>query len=269
MTAKTNPDQSVSKVADLLDFIQEDREETLSRPEHEASVGLWYRGLESDLFKLVPTFHRDEIPLGDEIYLMNRFKQNAYQFLDDRPQDEWEWMLLARHHGLPSRLLDWTENPLVGLFFAAGGLDNSDPEADGLLWCLSPGELNRIATNNTLRTDVLPMFSDDAHSPEDEFLNNYRAHSVSNLVSETSRAPAAAIGVRTTKRAQAQLGVFTIHHADKQPIDDWLDKPHLRKYVIPQAAKPDILAELRNAGITKFVLFPELDNAATEAKRGF
>ena len=269
MTAKTSPDQFVSRVADLLDFVLQDRKEMLPAHERDGSVGLWYRGLESDDFQLVPTFHRDEIPLRDEIYLMNRFKQNAYQFLDERPQGEWEWMLLARHHGLPSRLLDWTENPLVGLFFAAGGLANAAPETDGLLWCLSPIEINRIGNNDTLRTDVLPMFSDDARSPEDEFLNNYSAHSVSNLVSETSRAPAAAIGVRTTKRAQAQLGVFTIHHADKQPIDEWLDKPHLRKYVIPQTAKPDILAELRNAGITKFVLFPELDNAATEAGRGF
>ena len=268
MNAQHQPETAVSGVADLLELVAKDRKEMLIEPNHEDSVGVWYRGLESDRFQLVPTFHREEIPLGNEIYLMNRFKQNAYQSLEVRPQGEWEWMLLARHHGLPSRLLDWTENPLVGLFFAAGGLGYTAPKADGLLWCLSPAELNRIAHNDTLRTNVLPMFSEDAQSPEDEFLNNYSARSVSSLVSETSRAPAAAIGIRTTRRSQAQSGVFTIHHADKRPLDDWLDATKLRRYVVPQAAKSKILDELRDAGITRFALFPELDSAATEAKRG-
>ena len=95
---------------------------------------------------------------------MNRFKQNAHEFLDERPQGEWEWILLARHHGLPSRLLDWTERPSGSLF--ASREDERYQQSDGALWCLSPGHLNEFAK---LPTDVLPMFPDQNELSDEIF----------------------------------------------------------------------------------------------------
>jgi hypothetical protein len=50
------------------------------------------------------------------------------------PTDEWEWLALAQHHGLPTRLLDWTYNPLVGIYFSVES--ESDSLADGKLFAL-------------------------------------------------------------------------------------------------------------------------------------
>ena len=267
-------DRSITSLAELIDLVGQDYDtlETEWSKEPQAPFpGVWYRGLSSHSQPLLPTLHRDTIPVRDESVIMNRFKQNAYEFLEERPEGEWEWMFLARHHGLPSRLLDWSENCLVALFFAAGGFEQNGPNsADGVIWCLLPTKLNGIASNSTIRTDVVPMFADHPDlSSEDEFLNNYKTSVMSHFIGTPSIPPAAGISIRTTRRIRAQQGVFTVHHAESRPINKWGDGTHVWRFVIPNEAKMKLLLELRQTGLTLLTLFPELDNVAKEAKRGY
>ena len=267
-------DRRIGTLTSLIRYIKKDFHE-LARVLPAASAKrqpiVWYRGVPDRDLPLVPTLYRQgvDIPVTDEVHLLNRFKQNAHQFLAERPQGEWEWMLLGRHHGLPSRLLDWTEGLLTGAFFAAGGFDKEHTDADGALWCLLPTVLNEIATNGTVRSDVLPMFSDEAiPSSPDVFLDIYKASAIRTSPVQ-GLAPAAAISIRTNKRIQAQSGVFTVHHINRATLDQWGDGSQLWRFIIPANKKATIQQELRRAGVNPLTLFPDLDNVAKEAERGY
>jgi len=95
----------------------------------------WYRGHSDHQFRLVPTigrahkFNGKEISFSEEQegQLLHRFRRRAYPHVG-RILNEWEGMFLARHHALPTRILDWTRLPLVGLYFAC--VQNQDLNGD-------------------------------------------------------------------------------------------------------------------------------------------
>ena len=124
----------VKSVADLLEIIERD------------APGDWiFRGHSSHQWNLAASVHRltggldwalDKLVLFER-QVLSEFKRRASIFLPSRPASDWEWMVIAQHFGLPTRILDWTENPLVALYFSVR--DSKEASRDGTLFAYRHG----------------------------------------------------------------------------------------------------------------------------------
>lgn len=210
---------------------------------------IWYRGQAESEWSLVPGYFR-LLDAPSESTLIKRFKQNASMLIDKTPKASFDWLFLMQHYGVPTRLLDWSESPLVALYFSVEDYSRH-PDADAALWALRPSELNKNAgINDADEAYFIPSF-------EDSELENYSVE----ILAQNSRnklKPLATIATRNNPRIQAQHGVFTIHHHDHVAVEAVGDSMHVIKYVIPNEHKAAISKQLCLLGFTKFQLFPEL-----------
>ncbi len=159
--------------------------------------------------------------LRQERDCLSLFKKYAAPHLDYVPRSDWEWLALAQHHCLPTRLLDWTSSPLVATYFAVEGPADSDSAVYGMR---IPLILDVLQNQN--RNPLATRKGVDAFSPD-----------------------------HISARIAAQSGVFTVHWQPRQP----LHRNTVDKFVIPRLVRPAIRRSLFGLGMHRGTLFPDLD----------
>ena len=241
---------------------------------------LWYRGCGRYSWGLSPSLFRhsktDIVELLElENQLMNRFKQRGYPFIQRVFADKWELLFFMQHYGVPTRLLDWSENPYVALYFALTSApatvvnNNLVYSEDVSVWIFNPTMWNR---------HIFPQMGDDIDilSPINERqLEGYvPRENPRNDLQLIGDSPIAIYGTHNSQRIVAQRGVFTVFGKDRANMEDtYINRSFPQDAIIKLRFSKDAVGDLQRSlwaiGITDSVVFPDLDGLAKEIKRFF
>ncbi len=214
-----------------------------------------FRGLPDASYVLMTSLMRMGGPYVElERHLLRNFRKYAYK--DVSVQDSiWYLLSIAAHHGLPTRLLDWTYSPFVSLHFATEDLSQYD--RDGAVWCvdyvktkaLLPSRLRDMLDQegaNVFTADLLKQVASTLHEFD---------HLARNAFPVFFEPPS------MDDRIVNQHALFSVMSNPSVRLDQWLcEHPDLfRRVIIPSDLKWEVRDKLDQANITERVLFPGLD----------
>ena len=137
---------------------------------------LWYRGEENSELSLIPSIQRSQKRIDVERYITNDFYIRARQIMKNPPEKHnyAAWVSIMQHYGLPTRMLDWSQSPLIASFFATETY-KVQPTLDACVWVLVPSRLNEREgfghciypiDADTTQEMLLPAFKHNHHNPE-------------------------------------------------------------------------------------------------------
>ncbi len=255
---------------------------------------LWFRGQANANWRLIPNALRKLVPVSSDFgfkkdlnsdirngdtmagvrveKMLSEFKRRAIPYLNYTPKNGFEWMFIAQHYQLPTRLLDWSLNPLIALHFALPvevlnkeyGKDveesieyfmkNGFCKNDGAaIFIIDPCEINTETSGVSEPIDIAnesekwKCYIDPVEHGGEAFF------------------PICVNGNSIDKRIVAQSGNFTLHGGCTYPLDYYVVLiPKIHKIFIPYAFASQIKSELKMLGITESFVFPDLEGLAKE-----
>jgi FRG domain len=213
----------------------------------------WYRGHRDQSWRLEASAFRTEGHRDAERAMLARFRQEAASAGLPYAFDEWGWITFAQHHALPTRLLDWSQSPLVALYFACEKSASQEVEPDGEFFVLHPSQLNEEAGD---ADGGHPRLLADAESKLGDYLPGKD--------SENPSRPRAIIAPLVFDRIRFQTGTFTVEQAPKATTDpEPLRKAAaLQSFVVVGDKKPELRDQLETLGFNEVSIYRDLDRIA-------
>ena len=224
-----------------------------------------YRGLSDAAYRLETTLMRMGGQYADlERHLLRNFRKYAHLRVVER-DSLWHWLSVAKHYGLPTRLLDWTYSPFVALHFSTAPIDHLD--RDGVIW-----SVNYLQTHELVPDRLRSLLDEEGANV---FTVEMLSQGVASLAAlDTLSSEPFALFFEPPSiddRIVNQFAFFSVVSDPTFALDDWLaHHPELwRKILIPAALKWEIRDKLDQSNITERVIYPGLEGLTAWLKRHY
>jgi FRG domain-containing protein len=229
----------------------------------------WFRGLGDVIWKLQPRLFRlkREISqlLDEEEELRSEFRRRGMQLISGErpPQSDFEWYFLMQHHGVHTRLLDWTDGALTALYFAVEPFVQRERERnDAVVWMLDPSWLNDQTFKKRDESEGVAL-------PEWDLSKEYLPEIFEDRKLRRTL-PIAIDPSHISRRVAVQRSRFVIFGNRRDGLMEVARatrNPRLVKIPIAFDAIRPIQKQLETCGITRATVFPELDGLSRELRR--
>lgn len=218
-----------------------------------------YRGLPNSKFQLLTSLQRNCGKLGNNLEpkILANFSKYTATEAEVETDTVWKRMILGQHHGLPTRLLDWTHSPFIALHFAADGNLNELEDNDCVIWRINIEELHELLPEkfkNVMNECGTTVFSV-------EMLNN-AANTIEEYDELTDgKAMVIMEPPSIDPRIVNQYAFFSVIPGQVESIEDFLNQYTEKtvKYIISKDLKWRIRDFLDEANISERTVYPGLD----------
>ncbi len=203
---------------------------------------------------------------GLEEHLLRNFIRYSRPHLPQHPINEWELLITAQHHGMPTRLLDWSYSPLVAAHFATV---NGQEQSDRVVWRLDWRMVHRkfglrelaLLTDDLQRVFKQDDRADEPFTPWALFQRDRAQRGFACMIEPPS----------LDARIVTQFATFTLCSDKRQSFDGFLShhglEAALTKFIIPAGETARIRDQLDLAGVDERLIFPDLDGVAARMRR--
>lgn len=241
-----------------IDIINEVRDFT------DANTIAWFRGHSDEDYELHSGMFREKWETIEQFLSIERMRYTQFRNIGHlhHKEEDWNLLYIMQHHGVKTRLLDWSESFANALFFAYSQWEITKKNA--CIWLLNPLLLNK----SSLDHENILMLNNKSYNNDspvtfrsyDDALYNHNSNTfIKNSV--------AILPLKNSQRVVVQQGVFTVQGNSMKPLDKennskLFSQGILKKIILTPNLQDDIRLYLIQSGVNYYTLFPDLDGLA-------